>query len=186
MLIASQTTSLGIDVLYFDLPHAADQYEYRRYYGSHSLLKVVLSVLVSSVGESQPPKVARLIVLSHVVLSCYYVDVVSIEGFVGVSSFSLSLVLSQFRTVRYVAVLGAAQTWQDLTGREIKYMNIDVAKEYELLLQLFKDYKPDTVSPSPLSAERCYDSVRAYNVRWGSHGNNKRFLYYRPEWCTGV
>lgn len=41
---------------------------------------------------------------------------------------------------------GAAQTWQDLTGREIKYMNIDVAQEYELLLQLFKDYKPDTVS----------------------------------------
>lgn len=37
------------------------------------------------------------------------------------------------------------KTWQDLTGREIKYMNIDVAKEYELLLQLFKDYKPDTV-----------------------------------------
>ena len=24
-------------------------------------------------------------------------------------------------------------------------MNIDVAKEYDLLLQLFKDYKPDTV-----------------------------------------
>lgn len=35
--------------------------------------------------------------------------------------------------------------WQDLTGREIKFMNIDVAKEYDLLLQLFKDYKPDTV-----------------------------------------
>ena len=41
---------------------------------------------------------------------------------------------------------GVVQTWQDLTGREIKYINIDVAKEYELLLQLFKDYKPDTVS----------------------------------------
>ncbi|CAM9907006.1 unnamed protein product [Ascophyllum nodosum] len=39
----------------------------------------------------------------------------------------------------------ASLTWQDLTGREIKYMNIDVAKEYDLLLQLFKDYKPDTV-----------------------------------------
>lgn len=37
------------------------------------------------------------------------------------------------------------QVWQELTGREIKFKNIDVAKEYDLLLQLFKDYKPDTV-----------------------------------------
>ncbi|CAM9784621.1 unnamed protein product [Hapterophycus canaliculatus] len=37
------------------------------------------------------------------------------------------------------------KTWKELTGREIKYMNIDVAKEYELLLKLFKEYKPDTV-----------------------------------------
>ena len=38
------------------------------------------------------------------------------------------------------------QTWQDLTGREIKFVNMDVAKEYDLLLKLFKDFKPDTVS----------------------------------------
>lgn len=38
-----------------------------------------------------------------------------------------------------------SQTWKEITGREIKYMNIDVAKEYELLLKLFKEYKPDTV-----------------------------------------
>lgn len=51
------------------------------------------------------------------------------------------------------------QTWQDLTGREIKFMNIDVAKEYDLLLQLFKDYKPDTVRCCPLKAED--DAVEA-------------------------
>lgn len=38
------------------------------------------------------------------------------------------------------------QTWKEVTGREIKYVNIDVAKEYELLLKLFKEHKPDTVS----------------------------------------
>lgn len=42
--------------------------------------------------------------------------------------------------------LFALQTWKEVTGREIKYENIDVAKEYELLLKLFKEFKPDTVS----------------------------------------
>lgn len=39
-----------------------------------------------------------------------------------------------------------AKAWRDVTGREIKFKNLDVAKEYDALLQLFKEYKPDTVS----------------------------------------
>ncbi|CAN0241520.1 unnamed protein product, partial [Discosporangium mesarthrocarpum] len=37
------------------------------------------------------------------------------------------------------------KVWKELRGREMKFVNIDVAKEYDLLLQLFKDEKPDSV-----------------------------------------
>ncbi len=35
--------------------------------------------------------------------------------------------------------------WKELTGREIGFHRIDVAQEYELLLELMKDYRPDAV-----------------------------------------
>ncbi|CAN0376900.1 unnamed protein product, partial [Phaeothamnion confervicola] len=37
------------------------------------------------------------------------------------------------------------KVWKELTGREVRYANIDVAKEYDLLLQLLRDEKPDAV-----------------------------------------
>jgi len=35
--------------------------------------------------------------------------------------------------------------WRELTGREIGFHRIDVAQEYELLLELLKEYRPDAV-----------------------------------------
>jgi len=37
------------------------------------------------------------------------------------------------------------EAWKELTGREIKFKNIDVANEYDSLRQTFADYKPDVV-----------------------------------------
>ena len=49
-------------------------------------------------------------------------------------SHSLSL-LSQVR----------CQAWKEVSGKEMKFVNLDVAKDYDLLVQLLKDEKPDTV-----------------------------------------
>jgi len=37
------------------------------------------------------------------------------------------------------------QAWKEVSGKDIKFVNLDVAKEYDLLLQLLKEEKPDTV-----------------------------------------
>jgi len=37
------------------------------------------------------------------------------------------------------------QAWKEVSGKDIKFVNLDVAKEYDLLVQLFKEEKPDTV-----------------------------------------
>ncbi|OEU17427.1 putative plastid UDP-sulfoquinovose synthase [Fragilariopsis cylindrus CCMP1102] len=37
------------------------------------------------------------------------------------------------------------QAWKEVSGKEIKFHNIDVAKEYDLLVQLIKDEKPDSI-----------------------------------------
>jgi len=37
------------------------------------------------------------------------------------------------------------QAWKEATGKDIKFLNIDVAKEYDLLVQLIKDEKPDSI-----------------------------------------
>jgi len=35
--------------------------------------------------------------------------------------------------------------WKEVSGNDIKYVNLDVAKEYDLLVQLIKDEKPDSI-----------------------------------------
>jgi len=35
--------------------------------------------------------------------------------------------------------------WEELSGKKIDFVNMDVAKEYAELVELLKDYKPDTV-----------------------------------------
>lgn len=37
------------------------------------------------------------------------------------------------------------EAWSELTGKEIKFLQIDVAKEYDLLLNLIQDYTPDAI-----------------------------------------
>jgi UDP-sulfoquinovose synthase len=37
------------------------------------------------------------------------------------------------------------QAWKEVSGKEMKFVNLDVAKEYDLLVQLLKDEKPDAV-----------------------------------------
>lgn len=37
------------------------------------------------------------------------------------------------------------EAWKEATGKDIKFVNLDVAKEYELLVQLIKDEKPDSI-----------------------------------------
>jgi len=37
------------------------------------------------------------------------------------------------------------QAWKEVSGKDIKFVNLDVAKEYDLLVQLLKEEKPDTV-----------------------------------------
>jgi len=37
------------------------------------------------------------------------------------------------------------QAWKEVSGKDIKFVNLDVAKEYDLLVQLLKDEKPDAV-----------------------------------------
>lgn len=37
------------------------------------------------------------------------------------------------------------QAWKEVSGKEIKFVNLDVAKEYDLLVQLIKEEKPDTI-----------------------------------------
>mmetsp|Transcript_14636 Transcript_14636/g.21499 ORF Transcript_14636/g.21499 Transcript_14636/m.21499 type:complete len:472 (+) Transcript_14636:52-1467(+) len=35
--------------------------------------------------------------------------------------------------------------WKEVTGKDISFVNLDIAKDYDLLVQLFKDEKPDAV-----------------------------------------
>ncbi|KAI2494764.1 GDP-mannose 4-6 dehydratase [Fragilaria crotonensis] len=37
------------------------------------------------------------------------------------------------------------QAWKEVSGKEIKFVNLDVAKEYDLLVNLIKTEKPDTI-----------------------------------------
>jgi len=37
------------------------------------------------------------------------------------------------------------QAWKEVSGKDIKFVNLDVAKEYDLLVQLIKDEKPDSI-----------------------------------------
>mmetsp|Transcript_23007 Transcript_23007/g.66021 ORF Transcript_23007/g.66021 Transcript_23007/m.66021 type:complete len:454 (-) Transcript_23007:268-1629(-) len=37
------------------------------------------------------------------------------------------------------------QAWKEVSGKEMKFVNLDVAKEYDLLVQLIKDEAPDTI-----------------------------------------
>jgi len=37
------------------------------------------------------------------------------------------------------------QAWKEVSGKDIKFVNLDVAKEYDLLVQLLKEEKPDAV-----------------------------------------
>lgn len=37
------------------------------------------------------------------------------------------------------------QAWKEVSGKEIKFHNIDVAKEYDLLVQLIKEEQPDSI-----------------------------------------
>lgn len=37
------------------------------------------------------------------------------------------------------------QAWKEVTGKDISFHNIDVAKEYDLLVQLIKEEQPDSI-----------------------------------------
>ena len=37
------------------------------------------------------------------------------------------------------------EAWKEVSGKEMKFVNLDVAKDYDLLVDLFKTEKPDTV-----------------------------------------
>jgi len=37
------------------------------------------------------------------------------------------------------------QAWKEVSGKDIKFINLDIAKEYDLLVQLLKSERPDTV-----------------------------------------
>jgi len=37
------------------------------------------------------------------------------------------------------------RAWKEVSGNDIKFLNLDVAKDYDLMVQLFKDEKPDAV-----------------------------------------
>ena len=37
------------------------------------------------------------------------------------------------------------QTWNELTGRNLRYVYMDLAEEYDGFLQLIKDEQPDTM-----------------------------------------
>jgi len=37
------------------------------------------------------------------------------------------------------------QAWKEATGKDIKFVNLDVAKDYDLLVQLIKEEKPDSI-----------------------------------------
>jgi len=37
------------------------------------------------------------------------------------------------------------KAWKEVSGKEIKFVNLDVAKDYDLLVQLIKDVKPDSI-----------------------------------------
>ena len=37
------------------------------------------------------------------------------------------------------------KAWKEVTGKEMKFVNLDVAKDYDLLVQLIKDEEPDSI-----------------------------------------
>jgi len=37
------------------------------------------------------------------------------------------------------------QAWKEVSGKDIKFVNLDVAKDYDLLVQLIKEEKPDSI-----------------------------------------
>jgi len=37
------------------------------------------------------------------------------------------------------------QAWKEVSGKDIKFVNLDIAKEYDLLVQLIKNEKPDAI-----------------------------------------
>eukprot|EP00804_Cyclotella_cryptica_P029802 CCRYP_019330-RC/>CCRYP_019330-RC protein AED:0.28 eAED:0.28 QI:0/-1/0/1/-1/1/1/0/375 len=50
-----------------------------------------------------------------------------------------------FSPTLFFAVQVRVQAWKEVSGKDIKFVNLDIAKEYDLLVQLIKEEKPDSI-----------------------------------------
>lgn len=63
------------------------------------------------------------------------------------------------------------QAWKEVSGKDIKFVNLDVAKEYDLLLQLLKDEKPDAVVHFAEQRSAPYSMKNSKNKRYTIDNN---------------
>tara|TARA_B100000700_G_scaffold331776_1_gene468445 strand:- start:450 stop:2135 length:1686 start_codon:yes stop_codon:yes gene_type:complete len=63
------------------------------------------------------------------------------------------------------------QTWKDLTGKDIKFINLDVDKEYDALLQLLKDENPAAVVHFAEQRAAPYSMKSSRNKRYTVNNN---------------
>jgi len=68
------------------------------------------------------------------------------------------------------------RAWKEVSGKEIKFVNLDVAKDYDLLVQLIKDVEPDSIvhfaeqRAAPYSMKT--SKAKRYTVDNNVSGNN--------------
>jgi len=63
------------------------------------------------------------------------------------------------------------QAWKEVSGKEMKFINLDVAKEYDLLVQLLKDEKPDAVVHFAEQRSAPYSMKDSKNKRYTIENN---------------
>jgi len=62
-------------------------------------------------------------------------------------------------------------TWKELTGKEIKFSNFDIAKEYYRLLSFIKDWKPDVIVHFAEQRSAPYSSLSEQTKRYTVDNN---------------
>jgi UDP-sulfoquinovose synthase len=63
------------------------------------------------------------------------------------------------------------QTWQEISGRSIRFLRFDIAQEYERLLDLISSYQPDVIIHFAEQRAAPYSMKSAYHKRYTVNNN---------------
>jgi UDP-sulfoquinovose synthase len=100
-----------------------------------------------------PPSILQLALSAHMLLPYLFQPFASfsfIHSFISLfilnhPSIYLSIYLTQPSSVTYSLIQIRCRAWKEVTGKEIKFVNLDIHKEYDLLVDLIRDEQPDSI-----------------------------------------